>query len=97
MPSRTTSTTATFAHPFLLLGSDTPLPAGSYEVIVEEDLLEGLSFEAYRRTGTYLRVDGRGGTSGVLEMRPIDPQDLEAALARDRIQGGSSGMVAPEP
>jgi hypothetical protein len=86
MNSRTTTSTVTFAHPFVISGYEDELPAGSYEVVVDEDLLEGLSFEAYRRTGSFLLVSGRGGQAGQAEMRPIDPRDLEAALARDRAQ-----------
>ena len=84
MNSRTTTSTVTFAHPFVILGYEDELPAGSYEVVVDEELLEGLSFEAYRRTGSFLLVSGRGGRAGQAEMRQIDPRDLEAALARDR-------------
>lgn len=86
MNSRTTTSIVTFAHPFLIPGYEGELPAGSYEVIVEEELLEGLSFEAYRRTASFLLVTGRGGQAGETEMRPIESRDLDAALARDRAQ-----------
>lgn len=84
MNSRTTTSTVTFAHPFRIAGYEGELPAGSYEVVVDEDLLQGLSFEAYRRSGTFLMVPGAAGSWGAVEMRPVDPRDLEAALARDQ-------------
>jgi hypothetical protein len=43
-------------------------PPGDYEVLVEEELLQGLSFEAYRRTATYLTVRGRGRHAGRSEL-----------------------------
>ena len=86
MGSRTARSIVSFAHPFRLAGYEDDLPAGDYQVDADEELLEGLSFEAYRRTGTYLLVGSRAGGGGCAEMRPIDPRDLEAALARDRAQ-----------
>ena len=84
MNSRTTRRTVAFARPFRIAGYDDDLPAGEYQVDVDEELLEGLSFEAYRRTGTYLVVGGQAGGRGSTEMRPVDPRDLDAALVRDR-------------
>lgn len=84
MDSRSTTSTVTFAHPFHIAGYEDELPAGDYEVVVDEDLLQGLSFEAYRRSGTFLLIHGWAGSWGAVEMRSIDPRDLEAALARDQ-------------
>jgi hypothetical protein len=74
----------TFSNAFALSGYADELPAGDYEVVVEEELLQGLSFEAYRRTATYLTVRGRGSHAGRTEMRTITERDLELALSRDR-------------
>lgn len=82
MTSRTTRSTVTFGFPFVLAGYSDELPAGNYEIIVEEDLLEGLSFTAYQRTATHLLIKGRKG-SGHMEMRPIEPEDMELALSVD--------------
>ncbi len=83
MTKRTTRTTVTFGKPFVLRGFDQGLPSGSHEVEIDEELLEGVSFLAYRRVLTllHLRPAGGGGTSQSLV---VDPADLEAALARDR-------------
>lgn len=86
MTSRTTRSVITFTRPFHIAGYEDDLPAGDYQVDVDEELIEGLSFEAYRRTGTYLLVGSRASGGGCAEMRPIDPRDLDAALARDRAQ-----------
>ncbi len=86
MNARTTRSTVTFDHPFRISGYEDELPSGSYEVVVDEELLEGLSFEAYRRTASFLLISGHGGQAGESEMRQIDPRDLDAALSRDRAQ-----------
>lgn len=90
MNTRSTRSTVTFAHAFHIAGYDDELPAGTYDVVVDEDLLQGLSFEAYRRSGTYLMIGGQAGGRGPAEMRPIDPRDLEAALVRDQMQSERS-------
>lgn len=84
MTMRSTRSTATFSNPFTLPGYPGDLPAGEYEVLVEEELLQGLSFEAYRRTATYLTVRGRGNHAGRTELRAISEDDLKEALSRDQ-------------
>lgn len=84
MTMRSTRSTVTFSKPFTLPGYAGDLPAGDYEVLVEEELLQGLSFEAYRRTGTYLTVRGRGRHGGRSELRAISESDLKEALSRDQ-------------
>ena len=80
MTLRTTKSNVTFLHHFTLAGHPDKLPAGKYEIVVEEELLDGLSFDAYRRTATYLVVARAGRT----EMRKISRADLEDAVTLDR-------------
>lgn len=89
MNMRSTRSTVTFSNPFTLPGYPGDLPAGEYEVLFEEELLQGLSFEAYRRTATYLTVRGRGKHAGVTELRAISDSDLKEALSRDSITNGT--------
>jgi hypothetical protein len=83
MNMRSTRSTVTFSKPFTLPGYPDDLPAGDYEVLVEEELLLGLTFEAYGRTATYLTVRGRGSHAGSTELRAISDSDLKEALSRD--------------
>lgn len=85
MAMRSTKSTVTFEHPFFLSGYTDEMPAGDCDVVVEEELLEGLSFAAYRRTVTYLTVRGKGRMTGLVELRPTSELDLETALELDRI------------
>ena len=81
MLTRTRDKTWTFRNPFTLKGVDRLLPPGDYRVSTDEELIEGLSFAAYRRLATMIFVPGRNGTS--LEMLNIDPAELQAAQERD--------------
>jgi hypothetical protein len=80
---RSRRTTVTFHNPFLIAGVDETLPAGSYVVVVEEEQITGVSFEAWRRTETSLRTPAIGHDTGIEQVIVIDPQALEDALAAD--------------
>jgi hypothetical protein len=44
MMTRTTRKTVTFFHPFTLKGVDRTLPPGEYQTVMDEELIDGLSF-----------------------------------------------------
>ena len=83
MTTRTSREIVIFDKPFSLKGVDQTVPAGNYRVDTDEELLEGVSFVAYRRVSTvmFLPVKSRRGSS--VEMVTIDPLDLQAAHERD--------------
>jgi hypothetical protein len=81
MTIRTHRTTSVFARPFGLKGIDRVLPPGNYEVLTDEELIEGLSFPVYRRVSTMILVPGQAPSS--VEMVTIDPLELEAAQRAD--------------
>jgi hypothetical protein len=81
MTLRTTTKTVTFHRPFYLKGVDRLLPPANYRVVTDEELIEGLSFPAYRRASTVIFVPAESGC--VVEMVTIDPSDLQAAIDRD--------------
>jgi hypothetical protein len=83
MPMRTTSRAVTFRRPFFLSGFDAPQAAGTYTVETEEELLDGLSFLAYRRKSTTIYLHAQAGHPMTSETVAIDPDELDAALARD--------------
>jgi hypothetical protein len=80
---RTSEKTVTFTRPFVLSGFDQLLQAGAYRVETDEELLEGVSFPAYRRILTLLHLDVVPGQPGVTQTLTVDPKDLGAALERD--------------
>jgi hypothetical protein len=81
MTTRTTTKTVAFHRPFNLKGVDRLLPPANYRVVTDEDLIEGLSFPAYRRASTVIFVPAESGCA--VEMVTIDPSDLLAAIERD--------------
>jgi hypothetical protein len=85
MTSRTTSRTVTFRYPFMLDGFDGVQPAGSYIVDTEEELLDTVLFQAWKRASTIIRLGGPGKIQDV----PVDPEQLNSALLQDRAQGDS--------
>jgi len=92
--TRTTVTTVTFKRPFVLGDFDEMQPAGVYRMETDEELLEGISFPAYRRTLTMIHLHASPRHPGRTQMLDINPADLEAALERDR---GSSTLVEIRP
>lgn len=84
MTIRTSTKTVTFMRPFVLGGFDEELPAGAYRVETDEELLEGISFPAYRRILTLIHLHEKPGQRGLAETMTIDPNELDEALLRDR-------------
>lgn len=84
MLTRSTRSMVTFSNDFTIGDSQREFPAGTYEIVVEEELIQGLSFEAYRRTGTYLMARGRGSNAGRTTMHMTTKEGLEHAIACDR-------------
>jgi hypothetical protein len=83
MLTRSQRTTIVFRRPFVMKGLERPQPAGTYDVETEEELLEGLSFPAYRRVSTTITQRTQApGT--VLQALLVDPAELEKAQAADR-------------
>jgi len=80
MTVRTRRAEVTFRFPFSLGGVDNELPAGTYTIETDEELLEQMSFPAYHRIATSIIVPR--GTGSYQKFR-IDPADLEAAQQRD--------------
>ena len=96
---RTTERTFVFKHPFHLESLDRTLPAGSYRVVLDEELIEGLSFPVYRRVATWIFVPALANPLSSSEMAPVDPADLAAAKDGDaaRACAARPGSGAAEP
>jgi hypothetical protein len=82
MTIRSRREAVTFKHPFRIRGIDRLLPAGTYEVITDEESIEGLSFAAFRRIATMILVPGAASAS-TLEMISIGSVDLADAQRID--------------
>jgi hypothetical protein len=82
MTTRSRRETITFQHPFRIRDIDRLLPAGTYEVITDEEMIEGLSFPAFRRVATMIMVPALAPISA-MEMVSIGSVDLSDARRLD--------------
>ena len=73
----------TFKHPVQIRGVDRLLPAGAYEVITDEEMIEGLSFASFRRVATMIMVPAAASRGSTMEMISIGSVDLSDAQRID--------------
>jgi len=92
MTVRTTKSTVTFECPFVLGDFNEIFPPGSYDVETDEELLEGLSFPAYRESQALIHLPVTTGRPGVTRTLAIGPGELDAALERDKASGARSRL-----
>src|SRR5579884_1066617 len=88
--NRITLTHVVFARPFSLAGLDGLQPAGTYTIETQEELLEGLSFPAYRRIGTVILLPARPGSMITGQAVAVDPAELEAAAQEAKTGPGQA-------
>ena len=77
MTIRSRRETITFQHPFRIRGIDRLLPPGAYEVITDEEMIEGLSFPAYRRVATMIMVPAGGSAMELVSIGSVDLSDAQ--------------------
>lgn len=86
MNTRTRRKSVLFAKPFVLAGIGRILLAGNYEVVTDEELIEGLSFPVYRRVATMMLLPAFSHPGSSTEMVSVDASELAAALERDLVE-----------
>ncbi|WP_417841676.1 hypothetical protein [Terasakiella sp.] len=89
MTTRTHTETVTFHHPFKLDETINTQPAGSYQIDTDEELIEGLSFVAYKRTQTIIHLHSKSKNSSLTRALTIKASLLKQALERDRAADGN--------
>ncbi len=72
-----------FSYPFHIKGVERTLPAGAYEIVSEDELIEGLSFPCYRRVATFIMAPAAPPYQSSIEMVSIAPLDLADAQRLD--------------
>ncbi|SDN99116.1 hypothetical protein [Afipia sp. GAS231] len=83
MTTRSRRETVHFKHPFRIKGIDRLLAPGAYEVITDEEMIEGLSFASFRRVATMIMVPGAAPRTSSMEMISIGAVDLSDAQRDD--------------
>jgi hypothetical protein len=77
MTIRSRRETVTFRHPFRIRGIDRLLPPGAYEIVTDEEMIEGLSFPAYRRVATMIMVPAGGSAMEMVSIGSVDLSDAQ--------------------
>jgi len=87
---KNTQKTYVFSAPFKLTGFDHSFPIGQYSVEITEEMIEGLSFVAYKRIATTMRIIHSPDTFFQAKIFNkifnIDPRDFDLAILKDRHQ-----------
>lgn len=86
MTTRTQRKAVVSSHPFRLKGVDRVLAPGDYEVVTDEEMIEGLSFPVFHRVSTAIIVPAQSHQASSVEMVAIDPRDLQSAKEQDTEQ-----------
>jgi hypothetical protein len=83
MTTRSTDASVTFRRPFTLSSLDGPQPAGTYRVETDEQQIESLSFNAFRRTGMLLHLPADPAPGATRQVVVVDPEEFANALLAD--------------
>jgi hypothetical protein len=83
MTIRSRREVVTFKRPFRIRGIDRLLPQGAYEVVTDEETIDGLSFAAYRRVATAIILPVEGSRGAAVERVSIGSVDLADAQRID--------------
>jgi hypothetical protein len=78
---RTTKSKVVFNAPFVISEAAGQLPAGTYDIEVDEEPIFAGEYTAYRRVTTLLIVHSHGSTRTL----QIEPQRLDALLQADAL------------
>jgi hypothetical protein len=83
MTTRSRREQIVFKHSFRIKGIERELAAGTYEVVTDDEMIEGLSFPCFRRVATMIMVPGASPRSSSVEMISVSPLDLSNAQDTD--------------
>lgn len=90
---RTTQKTVVSKKPFYLSAFDQELPAGVYNVEMDEERLEGLSVQAYRRVQCRLHVPASLARVGVSHTLIVAPHEFDLVFGQDGPQSEARKRV----
>jgi hypothetical protein len=83
MNTRTKETELTFAYPFTLESLFEPLEPGTYRLIEDQELIEGLSFPAYKRVATHLEIPAISVSTGKRQYLQVSREEIYRVFALD--------------
>lgn len=80
---RTTARLITFTQPFVLESLVTPLAAGSYWLIADEELIEGPNVTAYTKAVMHLEIPAISLRVGKRQALQVSSSEISSALRAD--------------
>lgn len=83
MQTRTSESIVTFHHSFSIGDAISHHPAGSFRVVKEEELIEGVSFSAYRAISISVQMPAIGAPGATQQFIAVSSHDLDVALNAD--------------
>jgi len=83
---RTTETEITFTRPFRIESLVELQDAGTYKLIVDEELIDGLSFPAYKRVATHIEIPSLSAPTMMRQRLQVSYDEIYRALALDAKQ-----------
>lgn len=83
MTTRSRREMVVFKHPFRIKGVGRLLPAGAYEIVTDEEMIEGLSFPSFRRVATMIMAPAAAPNGSSMEMIAIGSLELSDAQRID--------------
>lgn len=86
MTTRTTQSVLRFPTSFRLAGFADAQPPGEYRVDREDEMIEGLSWTAWRRVGTFIHLPAIGSKATTQQMVRIDPATVDAISEQEDLQ-----------
>lgn len=86
-----------YPHPFNLSGCPDELPAGQYEVLVEEETVRARGVPVFRWTAAYLTLLGMKGHAGRRKRHPLNGADLATAMRNRSPAVNTNGDAAFSP
>lgn len=93
MFARTKHRTVHFDQPFWMPGLGEIVDPGDYQVDEDEELIEGISWLAYRRVATFITLPATAANKYRMRLIAIDPEELERLVSVDRHEAA----ISPSP
>lgn len=90
MKERKTYSEITFSNSFVVGGLVMPLEAGTYRLVVDEQLIEGLSFPSYQPVATHLEIPAISAQIVKRQFLQVSAAEIEEALQEDAKSQGSA-------
>ncbi|HAT87058.1 MAG TPA: hypothetical protein DCS30_14565 [Rhizobiales bacterium] len=84
MKNKLTKSVVHLKHEFSLPKSEQLYPPGDYNISYEEELIEGISWLAYRRKATFIEIPSIGTSKTRTEQHAIDFDELTAIMEWDK-------------